>query len=209
MAENKNNKKGKASTQKNNVKKVTEIIEDTEVIESKEKKENLKQARKQLYYSDKSESNELTKLIKIVLIVTVIIIVFYGVTVIVTNKVKEVREEQNKQPVEIQYDSIMIGSMLNIDGSFYVLIENPDDIRLSEYTTLLQTIKANEDAPIVYTADLGSTFNNNYLSDKSNYNSDMENFKVTGTTLVRVRNHKISDVYDNYDDIIKKLDELD
>ena len=237
MAENeKNNKKGKTNqknTSKKNVKSVSkkkdinkEVVEVKEkerieeVLEGKvkdkkkakdkeEKKSNLKQARKQLYYNDKSESSELSKLIKIVLIVTAIMIVFYGVTVVVTKKAEEAAEEQNKQAVEIQYDSIMIGSMLNIDGSYYVLIENPDDIRLSEYATLLQTVKANVDAPTIYTADLSSGFNQNFLSDKSNYDADMEKFKVTGTTLVRIRNHKIADVYDSYDEIVKKLEELD
>lgn len=238
MAENKkNSKKGKTSTKgttKKNVESVNEkkkldqevkekkVLEEKEevkaekVLENKkeakvkeEKKGNLKQARKQLYYSNNSESSELSKLIKIVLIVTVIMIVFYGVTAVVTEKAKEATEEQNKQAVEIQYDNIMIGSMLNIDGSYYVLIENPDDIRLSEYSTLLQTIKANDDAPTIYTADLSSGFNSDYLSDKSNYDSDMEKFKVTDTTLVRIRDHKIVDVYDSYDKIVKKLDELD
>ena len=205
----KNNKT--ASSKKDSSKKLekTKVIleEKKEVKELKEKKKNIKQARKQLYYNN-SDSDELSKLIKIVLAVTLIIIVFYGVTVVVTNKAKEAAEEKNKQAVEIQYDSIMIGSMLNIDGSYYVLIEN-DDIRLSEYTTLIQTIKANDDAPTIYTADLGSTFNKSYLGEKSNYDSNMENFKVTGTVLVRVSNHKISNVYDNYDAIIKKLEELD
>ncbi len=206
----KNNKT--ASSKKDSSKKLekTKVIleEKKEVKELKEKKENIKQARKQLYYNN-SDSDELSKLIKIVLAVTLIIIVFYGVTVVVTNKAKEAAEEKNKQAVEIQYDSIMIGSMLNIDGSYYVLIENDDDIRLSEYTTLIQTIKANDDAPTIYTADLSSTFNKSYLGEKSNYESNMENFKVTGTVLVRVSNHKISNVYDNYDAIIKKLEELD
>ena len=226
MADNeKNSKKGKASTKTTSKKNVNVKKKSTpkakvdntkaeqkikeEKVEKVEKAENIKQARKQIYYTNNSSSDELSKLIKIILIVTAIIVVFYGVTVVVTNKAKEAAEEKNKQDVEIQYDSIMIGSMLNIDGSYYVLIEDQDDIRLSEYTTLIQTIKANDDAPKIYTADLSSSFNKGYLGDKSNYDSNIENFKVTGTTLVKVSNHKITDVYDNHDKIVKKLDELD
>lgn len=202
----------KENTSKNgkyDIKEATLKSESIKEEEKEEKKENIKQARKQLYYNNNSNSDELSKLIKIVLIVTVIIVVFYGVTVVVTNKAKEAAEDKNKQAAEIQYDSIMLGSMLNIDGSYYVLIENQDDISLSEYTTLIQTIKANDDAPTIYIADLSSSFNRDYLGDKNNYDSDMETFKVTGTTLVRISNHKIIDVYDNHDDIVKKLDELD
>ena len=186
-----------------------QVKPEKEIKKQKEKKENIKQARKQLYYNENNDSNELSKLIKIVLIVTAIIVVFYGVTVVVTNKAKEAAEEENKEATEIQYDSIVIGSMLNINGTFYVLIEDQDDIRLNEYTTLIQTISASEDAPKIYTADLSSSFNENYLSDKTNYDSDMSKFRVKGTTLVRVSDHEITDVYDNHDSIVDELNGLD
>ena len=186
-----------------------QVKPEKEIKKQKEKKENIKQARKQLYYNENNDSNELSKLIKIVLIVTAIIVVFYGVTVVVTNKAKEAAEEENKEATEIQYDSIVIGSMLNINGTFYVLIEDQDDIRLNEYTTLIQTISASEDAPKIYTADLSSSFNEHYFSDKTNYDSDMSKFRVKGTTLVRVSDHEITDVYDNHDSIVDELNSLD
>ncbi len=186
-----------------------QVKPEKEIKKQKEKKENIKQARKQLYYNENNDSNELSKLIKIVLIVTAIIVVFYGVTVVVTNKAKEAAEEEKKEATEIQYDSIVIGSMLNINGTFYVLIEDQDDIRLNEYTTLIQTISASEDAPKIYTADLSSSFNENYLSDKTNYDSDMSKFRVKGTTLVRVSDYEITDVYDNHDSIVDELNNLD
>lgn len=203
----------KKSNVKNNVNEenVSVIKEKTKAqdFNKSEKEANLKVARKQLYYSNNNENDEFSKLFKIVLIVTAIIIVFYGVTVVVTNKADEAKKEAESQDVDIQYDSIMIGSMLNIDGSFYVLIADNDDIRLNEYSTMIQTIKANEDAPSIYTADLSSAFNREFLSDKTNYESDLDKFKVKGTTLVKVEDHEIDDVYDNYNDIIEKLGELD
>ena len=197
----------KINTEKDKLKEKRE--EKKEIDKKKEKSENIKQARRQLYYDNNSSSNELFKLVKIILIVTCIILVFYVITVIVTKKANEVAKEKNSTKAEIQYDSIMIGAMLNIDGTYYVLIEDKDDIRLSEYSTLIQTIKANDDAPTIYTANLSSSFNKAYLSNESNYDSDMTKFKVKGTTLVKVSNHKIQNVYDNYKSIVDKLDELD
>ena len=205
----------KASTPKKNIQvdvknEVKERIKSAkETKKQKEKKENIKQARRQLYYNENNDSSELSKLIKIVLIVTAIIVVFYGVTVVVTNKAKEAAEKENTKETEIQYDSIVIGSMLNINGTFYVLIEDEDDVRLNEYTTLIQTISASEDAPKIYTADLSSSFNKGYVSDKTNYASDMTKFRVKGTTLVRVSDHEITDVYDSHDSIVDELNELD
>ena len=109
----------------------------------------------------------------------------------------------------IQYDNIMVGSMLKINGNFYVLIEDQDDPRISEYDTLRQTIAANPDAPKIFVADLSDSFNSSYLSSESNYESDMTKFKVTGTTLVKIENHKITETYDSYDEINDKLKELE
>ena len=96
-----------------------------------------------------------------------------------------------------------------LNGEILGLIEDQDDIRLNEYTTLIQTISASEDAPKIYTADLSSSFNENYLSAKTNYDSDMSKFRVKGTTLVRVSDHEITDVYDNHDSIVDELNNLD
>ena len=136
-------------------------------------------------------------------------VVFYGVTVVVTNKVKEAKDEKSSESQGIQYDNIMVGSMLKINGNFYVLIEDQDDSRISEYDTLRQTIAANPDAPKIFVADLSDSFNSSYLSSESNYESDMTKFKVTGTTLVKIEDHKIIETYDSYDEINDKLKELE
>lgn len=200
----------KKTTESKEVVKVEKVKEEQKTIKNKkEKKDNIKQARRQLYYNENNDSNEFSKLIKIVLTLTVIILIFYGVTVVVTNKAEEAAKKENAEKAEIQYDSIVIGSMLDINGTFYVLIEDEDDIRLNEYTTLVQTISASEDAPKIYTADLSSGFNKKYLSDEVNYDSDMTKFRVKETTLVKVSDHKITNVYDNYDAIKNELSGLD
>ena len=173
------------------------------------KKKAIKDARRKLNYAKTSDGEEFGRLIKIILIVTVIMVVFYGVTVVVTNKVKEAKDEQSSESKGIQYDNIMVGSMLKINGNFYVLIEDQDDPRISEYDTLSQTIAANPEAPKIFVADLSDSFNSSYLSSESNYESDMTKFKVTGTTLVKIENHKITETYDSYDEINDKLKELE
>lgn len=173
------------------------------------KKKAIKDARRKLNYAKTSDGEEFGRLIKIILIVTVIMVVFYGVTVVVTNKVKEAKDEKSSESQGIQYDNIMVGSMLKINGNFYVLIEDQDDPRISEYDTLRQTIAANPDAPKIFVADLSDSFNSSYLSSESNYESDMTKFKVTGTTLVKIEDHKIIETYDSYDEINDKLKELE
>lgn len=213
-AANMNEKRKNVTAKKKEEKVASENVVDnkkdtTAETNKKNKKKAINDARRKLNYEKTTDGEEISKLIKIILIVTAVMVVFYGITVVVTKKASEVSQEQNSEKTEIQYDNIVIGSMLKIDGSFYVLIEDEDDQRLSEYETLKQTIAANPDAPTIYIAHLSDGFNSKYLGEESNYSSDMTKFKVTGTTLVKIDNHKITETYDNYDEINKKMNELE
>lgn len=213
-AANMNEKRKNVTAKKKEEKVASENVVDnkkdtTAETNKKNKKKAINDARRKLNYEKTTDGEEISKLIKIILIVTAVMVVFYGITVVVTKKASEVSQEQNSAKTEIQYDNIVIGSMLKIDGSFYVLIEDEDDQRLSEYETLKQTIAANPDAPTIYIAHLSDGFNSKYLGEESNYSSDMTKFKVTGTTLVKIDNHKITETYDSYDEINKKMNELE
>lgn len=202
-------KKSEGKEIKERIEKVQEEKAFPDKTKEDNKKKAIKDARRKLNYAKTSDGEEFGRLIKIILIVTVIMVVFYGVTVVVTNKVKEAKDEKSSESQGIQYDNIMVGSMLKINGNFYVLIEDQDDPRISEYDTLRQTIAANPDAPKIFVADLSDSFNSSYLSSESNYESDMTKFKVTGTTLVKIEDHKIIETYDSYDEINDKLKELE
>ena len=162
----------------------------------------------------KQEQNEFKRLLKIVLIVTAVFGLFYVVTLVVTKKADDVRLEQkhsNKtiEKAEIQYENIMIGTMLNHSGTYYVLIETKDDNRLDEYKSLIETIKNSENAPTIYKANLTDSFNKVYLGKEENYYvSDISEFKVKSTTLIKIVDGKIDSAYDNYDAIKNKLKEL-
>ena len=99
--------------------------------------------------------------------------------------------------------------MLNHGGTYYVLIEQKDDNRVDEYKATIESIKSNEDAPIIYMANLTDSFNKKYLAKEPNYYvDDMSEFKVKGTTLVKITDNKVDSVYDNHDAIKNKLSEL-
>lgn len=174
---------------------------------AQDKKETIKKAKREIIYAE-SGDDEMGKLLKIVLIVTAIIIVFYFVTSFVTRKAREVKDSKSSEKAVIQYNNLIIGSMLNRDGEYYVLIEKDDDEYLTEYESSIQMIGINEEAPKVYLANLTDSFNKNYLDDVANYDSDLANFKVSGTTLIKVSDHVISEIFDNHDDISSKLESL-
>ncbi len=179
----------------------------------KEKKTNKGKTPKtpEVYDANTSPKNEAFKLLKIVLIVTGVMVIFYGITLLVNEKSSEVLEKQDTSDsvaADIQYENIMIGSMLNHKGTYYVLIEKEDDNRLAEYDAVITTIKSSEDAPVIYKANLTDAFNKNYLGKEKNYSEDLSSFVVTGTTLVKVKDGKIDATYDEHEAIKKALDDL-
>ena len=209
MAEKKGiNKKG--TKKKNQVKKVDNKKQNNKSEKKVSESEKVEKQLKERF----NENGELQRLLKIVLIVTAIFAIFYIVTIFVTNKSSEkkaeLREENMKvEKAEIQYENIMIGTMLNYDGTYYVLINKKDEPRETEYSSLVDSIKDNEDSPNIYKANLTDSFNKVYLAKEENYYvSDISDFAVTGTVLVKVVDGKIDSVMDNYNDIKNKLNEL-
>lgn len=193
----------KKNTSKKEIKNKEEIKVPKKEIKNKK---NIKTSKKSNSKKIKND-NELTKLIKIVLVVTAIMIVFYGITILVTkNKSSESNANKTSEKAVIQYDEIMIGTLLNQNKDwYYVLIKEEDDNRITEYETLLGLISAKESNPKIYTANLTDSFNKKYLAKEADYNNDLSKFKVTGTTLIEVKDGKITNVYSTYEEIKEEL----
>ena len=163
-----------------------------------------------------TNNNELVRLVKIIVIITVIMALIYVVTMIATKKADEVKKDdtstsEKTTKTEIQYDNIMIGTMLNKGGTYYVLIEEDknDDQRIDEYDQLVTTIKNKEDATKIYKVDLTDAFNKVYKAKESNYYVDnISDFKVTGTTLLKIEDAKVVTAFDDYDGIKNELNNL-
>ena len=163
-----------------------------------------------------TNNNELVRLVKIIVIITVIMALIYVVTMIATKKADEVKKDDTSTSkkttkTEIQYDNIMIGTMLNKSGTYYVLIEEDkkDDQRIGEYDQLVTTIKNKEGAIKIYKVDLTDAFQRVYTAKESNYYVDnISDFKVTGTTLLKIEDAKVVTAFDDYDGIKNELNNL-
>ena len=129
---------------KNNFAEKAPVKSKNKSKEFNNRKINSSKSLKKDYNEKKPEtplenSNEMSKLIKIVLVVTAIMVVFYGITILATKKADKVKNETRKDTVdtsdvaEIQYDRIIIGTMFNYPGSYYVLIkEKGEDYKCGE-----------------------------------------------------------------------------
>ncbi len=134
--------------------------------------------------------------IKIVVAILVILAIFAGITKLVTKK-----EKENTEPV-IQYTKIIAGSILNRgEEDYYVLVEKSDDENLYTYATYIDKYNKKENHLRFYLVDLSDPFNASYLADEANYTNEIDKIKFNKTTLLHIKNGKISSYRE--DDAIK------
>lgn len=165
-----------------------------------------KEERQILKNNGSVESDEYKKLLIIIAIIASVFLVFYLATVLFTKKDDSDNIFKNDLDAsEIQYDEIIIGTMFNQNSdSYYVLLLEEDEQYKSLYDSYITTIRDNKDK--IYTVDLTNAFNKEYVSDKSSYNKD--NFKVKGTTLIKIEKSKITKSYEDKEKIADILYDL-
>lgn len=137
-------------------------------------------------------------------IVLSVIIIFYGITILVSNK-KEEEIINNVEEPNIQYTEILVGEIFNQEESVYYVLAYDDSDDSQTYITSLQEYENIENTDKVYYVNLLSAFNKKYLSDESDFSSKYPTFK--GCTLLKISDDKIIETYEE-DQITTKLNEL-
>lgn len=151
--------------------------------------------------------NEMFRFIKLIIIVTIVFLLFYVLTSFLN---KEEVVEEPKIVAEIQYETILVGNVLNQkNDSYYVLVRKADDINAGLYQTYINLYKNTSEAKIVYYADLDNPLNLRFVSNESNF--EIENIldlKLKETTLLEINEGKIKNAYDDKDSIKEILSSI-
>ena len=141
--------------------------------------------------------------LKIIAGVLVVFIVFYGITSLVTNK--------KTAPVEanIQYDKILVGSILNrLESEYYVIVEASDDEEVSNYEVLISNYIKKENHLRFYKVDLSDPFNSNYIGAESVLDiNNISEIRFNESTLLHIKDKKIVS-YRQGNDIASYLNNL-
>ena len=149
--------------------------------------------------------SEIKNLLKIILIVTAIFLIFYGITTLVTDKKKE-EENPNTSEAIIQYDEILLGTLFNQSNSeYYVLITTEEDQYASNYLGLISSYQAKENSKRVYTANLDNGFNKSYKAEETKISNNLKDLKLSGSTLLKIKNKNIVESYKNQAEITEYL----
>ena len=159
--------------------------------------------RKEKFYTD--EQKEVFKFIKILFSLIIIIVALYLFTVYVVNK--EDKYERTNKSGQVQYDNLYLGTILNKkDEEYYVFVYDTTDISNNLYTSTISEYKAKASHFPIYNADLSNELNKGFVDKESSYKADsVEDLKVKGTTLIKIKNNKIIKFIETKDDILKEL----
>lgn len=141
--------------------------------------------------------------LKIIAGVLIVFIVFYGITSLVTNK-KTAPIEEN-----IQYDKILVGSILNrLESEYYVIVEASDDEEVSNYEVLISNYIKKENHLRFYKVDLSDPFNANYIGEETVLDiNNISDIKFNKSTLLHIKDKKIVS-YRQGNDIASYLNNL-
>lgn len=158
-----------------------------------------------------STTDEGTRLFKILAVILIVFAIFYFLTGYVSDYMDDRNNKTDNTPetAVIQYDKIMIGSILNQSPSeYYVLLNRSDDLYQSLYESYISTYKNDGEHLDVYMVDLDDSFNKKYISEEENLQPEkVSDFRIQNKALLKVTEHKITEVYQG-DEIASKLKEL-
>ena len=136
--------------------------------------------------------------------ITAIFLIFYGITLLVTEKKAE---ETPVTEATIQYDEILLSSLFEQpNNEYYVLVTKENDDYLGVYSVYTSKYQSKENKLRLYSANLSSGFNSSYEAEESNLNTTkIEELKLKDSTLLKISNKKIVASYEGSTKIIEHL----
>ncbi len=153
-----------------------------------------------------SSSSELRQLITLVVVIVVILFLVYVISSLLKGKDYSSIFDNSLDVSEIQYDEILVGTMLKQgEEEYYVLVLDDED----PYKSILESYFSNyiklEYTNRVYKVDLGNIFNKTAKSEEASYSGSL---KFKGTVLVKVANGEIVETIEDSLEVGNKLIEM-
>lgn len=136
------------------------------------------------------------KMTIIVVLLLAFLAIFYGIAEIINkNQKQETNVEEEDYEPTIDYDTILVQNIFNQSNDiYYVYAKLGTDKNISKYNAKIDEYKMKENAIRVYTIDLDSAFNKNYVKEDSDFTLNPPVFK--GTTILKIENKQIKEKYE-------------
>ena len=155
---------------------------------------------------------EVGKLLKYFLIVLIIFVIFWGLTIFIKNNRKvEPTNVKNNSVTIIQYDEILVGEILEqAKDEYFVLVLNNLKTEKEVYESYIKKSESDEESLKIYTVNLNSAFNSNFISDESNFRiKDIKDIKFKDSTLLKIEEGRIVEYFEGQNEILEYLNSYD
>ena len=140
--------------------------------------------------------------IKIIAAILVVLVIFSLITMFATREDKETVND------EIQYNYILVGSILNRAGDdYYVLVAYPNDYKVIGYENFINAYLNVPEHLNFYIVDLSDPFNESYISNEAIYEARPAEMRFNETVLLHVKDGNVVSTRTN-DDIASYLEKL-
>lgn len=169
----------------------------------------MKKKQNKSYQIHTTSDMEYSKVIKIALGVLLVLGLTYFVTAIATGEIKfGNKDQEEKAETVIQYDEILAGEIFNrSQEEYYVLLFNFTDTFASYYLSLKDTYTEQENALPIYIVDLEKHPNKEYAVEEgetyAEYPDTIDDLKASNPTLIKIRNHKVTERISGRDRILE------
>jgi len=91
---------------------------------------------------------------------------------------------------------------------YYVLITKENEHYNDTYNSLLSMYAYEENAIRVYNANLDNSFNKSYEASESNISNNLDELKLSGATLLKIKDKQIVASYEGKTEIVEHLKSL-
>ena len=173
-------------------------------INNKKMEKRIKKETKWSNLTD--EQREVIRFVLIIVIIIIFVLGVYGISKLLIKDKEEVMTNK-VTPGAINYDLVSVGTMFNRPyKEYYVLLYDSTLAEATYYNTLYSQYK-NANKVKIYYVDLSLKNNKEYVQKEANKKlTGVNDASFKGTTLVKIKNGKVTTYLDSKEKIRAELD---
>lgn len=152
---------------------------------------------------NEQENFNIKKALKVALGVLIIFAIFYGLSILITNKDKATYNVQTSE--EIQNKEILIGTAFNRKDNEYLVVFYNKKAN-NAITNAVVEYRLKEEHLPTYEVDMGNGMNSSYSGASSNREAtSLDELQINGTTLIRFKEGKIEEYIEGDSEVSEYL----
>lgn len=152
-----------------------------------------------------TSSYDLKQLFIIIVVIVAVLAVVYILSSVFKKKDYSSIFDNNLDVTEIQYDEVLVGTMLDqSEDEYYVLVYDDEDPYAEIFNNHIKSYLEAEYKTRIYTVDLNNIFNRNSKADDYDY----DDLKFKSTSLLKIEDGEIESHYEDSIEIEEILVDL-